>query len=186
MGRAPTNTKITPADKPAKTPKAPKAAAAAALVAKKAIVHKPAKAAAPAKNNEDKSRNELADVYVLFPRVQARLRKHFKRLGENTDVAVGAFLQYIGVEILELSARRAEQSKRKTIENRDIHMAIQGDEELRYVAGDAVVIGGGVQPFVHVSLWSKGAQKKLAKDRAAKVAAVTEEFEKAKKQITGK
>ncbi|KAN0038986.1 hypothetical protein ACTA71_001180 [Dictyostelium dimigraforme] len=86
-------------------------------------------------------------------------RRYSKRISPNSCVYLAAILEYMVLELLELSLNELKKSNR--IKNKHINLSIQKDEELRTLCKDVIICGGGVLPFIHPILQLKKKDQKL-------------------------
>ncbi|KAJ9696348.1 hypothetical protein PVL29_008527 [Vitis rotundifolia] len=70
----------------------------------------------------------------------------------NAPVYVSAFLEYLAVEVLELSGNVARGNKKNRIVLRHIQLAARNDEELRKLLGMVIIADGSVLPNIHQNL----------------------------------
>ncbi|GAA5970893.1 hypothetical protein JCM11641_004497 [Rhodosporidiobolus odoratus] len=93
---------------------------------------------------------------IIFP--VGRLRTHLKkghyanRIGKGSAVYMGAVLEYLIAEILELAGNAARDNKKKRIIPRHIQLAVRNDDELNRLLAHVTLSEGGVLPHVHISL----------------------------------
>ena len=87
-------------------------------------------------------------------RVTPYLKKTGLRVGKGASIYLAACIEYLMVEVLELSGNAARDSGRKTISPRDVQRAINNDEELKELYPD-LHIGGGVEPYISSALLPK-------------------------------
>lgn len=120
-----------------------------------------AKKSTPAKSGLRKN----ARAGVIFPvdKILKRLRigKRAKRMVKpEAAVFVAAVIEYLCVEVLELSGDVAHQAKRLRITPRHLQLAIRTDEELNVVFKDVTISEGGVLPNILPVLLPKPSYKK--------------------------
>jgi histone H2A len=74
---------------------------------------------------------------------------HFAGAG----IYMGAVLEYLVAEVMELSGNAASENHRLTINPRHLTLAFKNDEELSVLIGHNTVISqGGVLPHIHPTL----------------------------------
>merc|ERR1712086_1002009 len=76
---------------------------------------------------------------------------------------MGAVMEYLCAEILELAGNAARDNKRTRISPRHLQLAVRNDEELNKLLGGVTIAQGGVLPNIHAVLVPK---KKEAKEGA--------------------
>ena len=85
------------------------------------------------------------------------------RIGAGAPVYLGAVLEYLAAEILELAGNAAKENKKTRVIPRHIQLAVRNDEELNKLLGGVTIASGGVLPNIHaVLLPKKSAEKKKA------------------------
>ena len=100
---------------------------------------------------------------VTFPvgRLNRMMRK--SRLSERSSATAGCYmagvLEYLVAEVLELAGANAKNRRHKTIQPKDINLAIRGDDELSKLMCDATIAQGSVVPHIHDQLLPKKKQK---------------------------
>ena len=77
-----------------------------------------------------------------------------KRIRPASVVYLGAVMEYLMAEVLELAGNCARDMKMKTIMPRHVMMAVEMDDELKHIFDDFKVImpGVGVVPGIHPCL----------------------------------
>ena len=110
-----------------------------------------------------KSVSRSAKAGLQFPvgRLARFLRKArvAPRIGAGAPVYVGAVLEYLTAEILELAGNAAKDNKKSRIVPRHIQLAVRNDEELNKLMGGVTIAAGGVLPNVHAVLMPKKSAK---------------------------
>lgn len=109
-------------------------------------------------------RSKSSRAGLTFPvgRIARFLKKgrYAKRVGAGASIYLGAVLEYLTAEILELAGNAARDHRRKRIIPRHIQLGIRNDEELNKLLGSVTIPGGGVVPNIHSVLLMK--KKKTA------------------------
>ena len=110
-----------------------------------------------------KATSKAAKAGLQFP--VARLNRFLKkgkyatRVGVGAGVYMGAVLEYLCAEILELAGNAARDNKKSRIVPRHITLAVRNDEELNKFLGGVTVAAGGVLPNIHSVLLPKKSKK---------------------------
>ena len=160
---APKKTKASPA--PAAADAAAPAAAPAATPAPAVTTGGKGKAGR-GKADSKKSVTKSAKAGLQFP--VGRLGRYLKkgkfaaRIGAGAPVYLGAILEYLTAEILELAGNAARDNKKVRIIPRHIQLAVRNDEELNKLFGGVTIAQGGVLPNIHSVLIPKSSSKKEA------------------------
>ena len=111
-----------------------------------------------------KSVSRSAKAGLQFP--VGRLARYIRkmrvapRVGAGAPVYVGAVLEYLTAEILELAGNAAKDNKKSRIVPRHIQLAVRNDEELNRLLGHVTIAAGGVLPNIHASLIPKASAEK--------------------------
>ena len=106
-----------------------------------------------------KATSKAAKAGLQFP--VARLNRFLKkgkyatRVGVGAGVYMGAVLEYLCAEILELAGNAARDNKKARIIPRHIQLAVRNDEELNKLLGSVTIASGGVLPNIHATLLPK-------------------------------
>lgn len=93
---------------------------------------------------------------INFP--VGRIRRNLKvlhptvRISPTAAVYVGAVLEYLVTELLELAASKGPDMKVKRMKPRHIRLALDEDEELSALCPRLILPEGGVLPHIHVKL----------------------------------
>ena len=74
---------------------------------------------------------------------------------QGAGVYMGAVLEYLCAEILELAGNAARDNKKTRIVPRHIQLAVRNDEELNKLLGSVTIAAGGVLPNIHAVLLPK-------------------------------
>ena len=132
-----------------------------------------------------KGTSKAAKAGLQFP--VARLNRFLKkgkyagRVGVGAGVYMGAVLEYLCAEVLELAGNAARDNKKKTIAPRHVQLAVRNDEELNKLLGGVTIAAGGVLPNLHKELLpSKGdrLRKRLETSSGWKGAATHDHYRK--------
>ena len=75
---------------------------------------------------------------------------------------MGAVLEYLCAEILELAGNAARDNKKTRIVPRHIQLAVRNDEELNKLLGSVTIAAGGVLPNIHAVLLPKKSASKAS------------------------
>lgn len=98
------------------------------------------------------SRRKQHQPKLLFPAHRARqfLRNgnYANRYGRNTPIALAAIIQYLTLEILDLTVKIALKFGRRRIQPRHLLLAIRMDDELNKILSHITVAQGGVIPMI--------------------------------------
>ena len=95
---------------------------------------------------------------VIFPvgRLARMIRRsHAKRSGVSAGVFMAAVLEYLCAEILEIAGDHCLASKRRTIQPKNINLAIRSDNELSKLVAHSTMYQGGVLSNVDSRLLPK-------------------------------
>lgn len=115
------------------------------------------------KTSKGKSVSRSSRAGLQFP--VGRLHRHIKqggyadRVGAGAPVYLGAVLEYLTAEILELAGNAARDNKKSRIIPRHIQLAVRNDEELNKLLGKVTIASGGVLPSIHSVLLPKSKRK---------------------------
>ena len=99
-----------------------------------------------------------AKAGLQFPcaRLTRYLRGRVERTSMSSGVYMGAVLEYLCAEVLELAGNAARDNKKTRIVPRHIQLAVRNDEELNKLLGSVTIAAGGVLPNIHAVLLPKG------------------------------
>jgi len=108
-----------------------------------------------------KSRSFRAGLQFPVGRIHRQLRngRYAARVGAGAPVYLGAVLEYLSAEILELAGNASRDNKKLRIIPRHIQLAIRNDEELNKLLGDVTIAAGGVLSHINPSLLPKKSKK---------------------------
>ena len=104
-----------------------------------------------------KSRSKRAGLTFPVGRIHRLLRKgnYAKRVGAGAPVYLGAVMEYLTAEILELAGNAARDNKKSRIIPRHLQLAIRNDEELNRLLAGVTISQGGVLPNIQAVLLPK-------------------------------
>ena len=107
------------------------------------------------------SRSKKAGLQFPVGRVHRYLKKgkYASRIGAGAPVYLGAVLEYLAAEVLELAGNAARDNKKTRIVPRHIQLAVRNDEELNKLLGGVTIASGGVLPNIHSVLLPKKSAK---------------------------
>ena len=107
------------------------------------------------------SRSKKAGLQFPVGRVHRYLKKgkYASRIGAGAPVYLGAVLEYLAAEVLELAGNAARDNKKTRIVPRHIQLAVRNDEELNKLLGGVTIASGGVLPNIHSVLLPKKSSK---------------------------
>ena len=116
------------------------------------------------KSKSSGSTSSASKAGLQFPvaRLNRYLRKgkYASRVGVGAGVYMGAVLEYLCAEILELAGNAARDNKKTRIVPRHIQLAVRNDEELNKLLGSVTIASGGVLPNIHATLLPKKSASK--------------------------
>jgi histone H2A len=103
------------------------------------------------------SRSAKAGLQFPVGRIARYLRRQrvASRIGAGAPVYLGAVLEYLAAEILELAGNAAKDNKKNRIVPRHIQLAVRNDEELNKLLGGVTIASGGVLPSINATLLPK-------------------------------
>ena len=138
-------------------------------VAKKEKAPKAGRGATKVTKGEAHSRSSKAGLQFPVGRIHRMLKdgNYADRVGAGAPIYMGAVLEYLTAEILELAGNAARDNKRQRIIPRHIQLAIHNDDELNKLLRDVTISSGGVLPNIHsVLLPAKGAKGEAEESQA--------------------
>ena len=109
-----------------------------------------------------KSRSKRAGLTFPVGRIHRLLRKgnYAKLIGAGASVYLGAVMEYLTAEILELAGNAAKDNKKSRIIPRHLQLAIRNDEELNRLLNGVTISQGGVLPNIQAVLLPKKSARK--------------------------
>lgn len=112
--------------------------------------------------NTPGKRSERAGLKFPVGRIHSRLKKggYADRVSQTAPIYLAAVMEYIMVEVLELSSRVAQDLKKQRITPRYILLSVKTDSELASLFQHAQISRGGVVPHIQKALISTSSQKK--------------------------
>ncbi|XP_026729837.1 histone H2A-beta, sperm-like [Trichoplusia ni] len=104
-----------------------------------------------------KTRSNRAGLSLPVGRIHRILKNgnYAPRIGSGAAVYMTAVLEYLAAEILELSAKAAEDNQRTRISPRHILLAVRNDDELNRMLEGVTISQGGVMPHIEHQLLPK-------------------------------
>ncbi|KAM9987941.1 hypothetical protein ACTFIZ_003294 [Dictyostelium cf. discoideum] len=102
-------------------------------------------------NKINESRSARADLTFPVSRIEKMIRegRFTKRCSSESPVFLAAVLEYLTLEILELSITYANQKNKTRITPQHIHLSICCDSELNDLLKNVTIANGGVPKFIH-------------------------------------
>ena len=112
-------------------------------------------------NVKKMSRSKRAGLQFPVGRIHRLLRKgnYSKLIGSGASVYLGAVMEYLTAEILELAGNAARDNKKSRIIPRHLQLAIRNDEELNKLLAGVTISQGGVLPNIQAVLLPKKSGK---------------------------
>ncbi|XP_020491790.2 late histone H2A.2.2 [Labrus bergylta] len=122
------------------------------------------------------SRSSRAGITFPVGRIHRLLKKgHYaNRIGNGAAVYLGAVLEYLTAEILELAGNACRDNKKQRIAPRHILLAVKNDEELNKLLAGVTMSEGGVIPNIQAVLLPK--KTKAPKDDVTAKDVQSQEF----------
>ena len=97
---------------------------------------------------------------TTMPLDEMPVRGRAPRTSMSSGVYMGAVLEYLCAEVLELAGNAARDNKKTRIIPRHIQLAVRNDEELNKLLGSVTIASGGVLPNIHATLLPKKSASK--------------------------
>lgn len=119
-------------------------------------------AAAVKRKIQRRSRSEKAGLTFPVSRISRYLKRSClkNRIAGGAPVFLGAVLEYLVAEVMEVAGNAARANNRRLINPRHILLAIANDTELNKLLKGVTIREGGVLPHIHESLLKKKGNKK--------------------------
>ncbi|XP_003389250.1 PREDICTED: core histone macro-H2A.1-like [Amphimedon queenslandica] len=121
--------------------------------------------------------SKSAKAGLVFPvsRLSRYLKKAClrKRIAVGAPVYLGAVLEYLAAEVLELAGNAARDNKKRLINPRHLLLAIANDVELNKLLSGVTIREGGVLPNIHQSLLSSKRKESSKKPSMKKPTSVS-------------
>ena len=116
------------------------------------------------KTGKGESTSTASKAGLQFPcaRLTRYLRGRVERTSMSSGVYMGAVLEYLCAEVLELAGNAARDNKKTRIIPRHIQLAVRNDEELNKLLGSVTIASGGVLPNIHATLLPKKSTTKAS------------------------
>ena len=110
------------------------------------------------------SRSKRAGLQFPVGKIHRLLRtgRYSKQVGPGAAVYLGAVMEYLAAEILELAGNAARDNKKTRINPRHLQLAIRNDEELNKLLAGVTISQGGVLPNIQAALLPKKSASKNA------------------------
>lgn len=119
-------------------------------------------------NKKNMAKENYASLYFKISTTHILIKKYITNgnsVFEDATVFLTGVLEYMALEILELSGNRARDNKRIQIMPRDIFITIKNDFELNQIF-KGYILGTGVIPNINYKITNGGAPKKeIVKDK---------------------
>lgn len=115
--------------------------------------------------NINLSRQQKASI-IFPPSVVEKFLRNFgsSKIMVNSlaPVFLASVIEFISYEILELSVNFCKENKHNRITIRDLELSVRSDDELNHLFQklNLTFLGGGVLPYIHISLFNKVCKKK--------------------------
>lgn len=112
--------------------------------------------------NTSGKRTKASRAGLVFPvgRILRYMRRDLvkHRIGAGAPVYMGAVLEYLCAEVLELAGKAARDNKKRIIAPRHLLLAVANDNELSRLLQGVTISAGGVLPQIHPVLLHKNKQ----------------------------
>ena len=104
-----------------------------------------------AEGNETKTRSQAAGLVFPVGHFHCLLREgpYSYHVQNRAPIFLAAVIEYLNVEIMELSGNAARDNKKITIYPRHIMLAVRYDEELNQLLSNVIIPSAGVVPHIH-------------------------------------
>ncbi|XP_003227920.2 histone H2A, sperm isoform X2 [Anolis carolinensis] len=118
----------------------------------------------PAKPAFTLHENRSVKAGLVFP--VGRIRRYLKvghyahRVSPGAAVFLAGVLQYLALEMVELSGITAHANKKQRILPQHIQLAVKNDPELDQLFNGVTIAEGGVLPHIHAQLLPKKTMRK--------------------------
>ena len=114
------------------------------------------------KNQKKITSTARANLIMPVPKVLRQMRKDRlnARIQRSAAVMMAGLLEYLTVELCDMSCAVAEKKHKKRITNRFIQLAISSDDDFQKLLAKAIIHKGGVVPNIQPQLLKgkKGAE----------------------------
>lgn len=109
-------------------------------------------------------KSERAGIKFPVGRISRLLHNgnYAERVGIGAPIYLGAVLEYLVAEMLELAGNAARDNNKKRIIPRHIQLAVRNDEELNKLLSHVTISRGGVLPFIQQVLLAKNSRRSRA------------------------
>eukprot|EP00252_Welwitschia_mirabilis_P009717 TRINITY_DN2248_c0_g2_i1.p1 TRINITY_DN2248_c0_g2~~TRINITY_DN2248_c0_g2_i1.p1 ORF type:complete len:138 (-),score=33.38 TRINITY_DN2248_c0_g2_i1:515-928(-) len=103
------------------------------------------------------SKSVKAGLQFPVGRIARYLKKgrYAKRVGVGAPIYLGAVMEYLAAEVLELAGNAAKDNKKTRIIPRHILLAVRNDDELGRLLNGVTIASGGVLPNINPVLLPK-------------------------------
>ena len=109
------------------------------------------------KNSNRRTKASRAGIVFPVSRILRYMRRDLvkRRIGAGAPVYMGAVLEYLCAEMLELAGKAARDNKKRIITPRHLLLAIANDDEINKLLKGVTISAGGVLPLIHPVLLHK-------------------------------
>ena len=96
------------------------------------------------KSKMSQSKSAKAGLTVPVSRVNKAMKQRsgMKRVGGTAPIYLAAVLEYLCAEILEVSANKTAEDKRKRVTPVDVSLALRSDQDLSKICGNISLYSG--------------------------------------------